>query len=252
MPDFRSFCQPTEVNPEAIRLNHDESHHLINVNRAKKGDPVIAFDGDGNEWECICIETSRNAAVLEVQTQRKISRPPFSITLAQALPKGKSMDVIIRKATEIGAAHIIPLQSERTQVHYKRERENTKNEKWQTAAIEAAKQCGNPFLPRIHPIQTVSELITKTDNNYDLKLIGSLYPEATSLKNILYQHQLDHQSSPKNVIWMIGPEGDFSPDEMQQALQANFKPITMGPLVLRSETAATYALSILSYELLNT
>jgi len=252
MPDFRSFCQPTELDPERIRLNKEESHHLISVNRARKGDPVIAFDGNGNEWECICIETGRNAAVLEVQTQRKTPRPPFSITLAQALPKGKSMDVIVRKATEIGTTHILPLQSERTQVHFKGDREEAKLEKWKTSAIEAAKQCGNPFLPQIHPIQLVSELMTKTDTSYDLKLIGSLYPEATTLKNILEQHRTEHQSSPKNVIWMIGPEGDFSPEEMQQALHAGFKPITMGPLVLRSETAATYALSILSYELLNT
>ncbi len=252
MPDFRSFCQPTEVNPEIIRLDHAESHHLISVNRAKKGDPVIAFDGNGNEWECICIEVNRNTAVLQVKAQREIPRLPFSITLAQALPKGKSMDIIIRKATEIGTAHILPLESERTQVHFKGEREEIKIEKWQTAAIEAAKQCGNPFLPQIHPIQTVSEFITKTDTSYDLKLIGSLYPEATSLKKILNHYRSTHQSFPENVIWMIGPEGDFSPDEMQQTLRADYKPITLGPLVLRSETAATYALSILSYELLNT
>ncbi len=252
MPDFRSFCQPTELEPERIRLNKDESHHLISVNRARKGDTIIAFDGNGNEWECICTEADRDAAVLEVQTHQKTSRAPFSITLAQALPKGKTMDVIIRKATEIGTTHILPLQSERTQVHFKGEREDAKLEKWKTSAIEAAKQCGNPFLPQIHPIQSVSELITKTDVSYDLKLIGSLYPEARSLKKVLDQHRSDHQSPPKNVIWMIGPEGDFSPEEMQQALHAGFKPITMGPLVLRSETAATYALSVLSYELLNT
>ncbi|MBL4574570.1 MAG: 16S rRNA (uracil(1498)-N(3))-methyltransferase, partial [Opitutaceae bacterium] len=243
--------QPEETNPEVIKLNKAESHHLISVNRAQKGDPVIAFNGSGIEWECLCQEAHRTTAILKVLAQRQIPRFPFSITLAQALPKGKAMDIIIRKATEIGAAHILPLQSDRTEVHLQKDRKSSKLEKWQTTAIEAAKQCGNPFLPEIHPIQSVSNLLISTGNAYDLKLIGSLYPEATSLKKILSQHQSSHQKSPANVIWMIGPEGDFSPDEMEQAIQAGFKPITMGPLVLRSETAATYALSILSYELLN-
>jgi 16S rRNA (uracil1498-N3)-methyltransferase len=250
MPDFRAFCTLTEREPAVIRLSGDESHHLVAVNRAKKGDTVVAFDGKGGEWICELSEESKNAAVLKVRFSQKIKPIPFEITLGQALPKGPSMDAIVRKATEIGTARIVPLESERTQVHLDDERQDKKIEKWQVAALEAAKQCGNAWLPEITPIQNATTFI-EGSKGYDLKLIASLQPGAKSLKSVLAGYKSATGKSPKKVLWLIGPEGDFTPAEMSASKSFGFEPITLGPLVLRCETAAVYALSVLSYELGN-
>jgi 16S rRNA (uracil1498-N3)-methyltransferase len=250
MPDFRAFCTPATAEPAELTLSADESHHLVAVNRARAGDTVVAFDGRGTEWICELAGDKKNAAVLKVRFRQKAKPLPYEITLGQALPKGASMDAIVRKATEIGAAHIAPLESERTQVHLEGERSDKKIEKWQTAALEAAKQCGNPFLPVIAPVQKAAAFM-ESARGYDLKLIASLQPGAKSLKAVLAAFTAAQGRPPKKVLWLVGPEGDFTPAELSQAMSSGFEPITLGPLVLRCETAATYALSVLSYELQN-
>src|SRR5476651_1105380 len=153
MPDFRAFATPAMTEPVEIPLSPDESHHLIAVNRARIGDTVVAFDGRGTEWICRLASDRKNAAILQVRFKQKIKPLPYEITLGQALPKGQFMDAIVRKATELGAARIAPLESERTQVKLGDERSDKKIEKWQTAALGAAKQCGNAFLPEVMPTQ---------------------------------------------------------------------------------------------------
>lgn len=250
MPDFRVFCAPPTTDPTQIALSPEESHHLIIVNRARVGAAVVAFNGRGTEWETQLSNERKNAAVLTVLSRRTVPPLPYAITLGQALPKGAAMDSIVRKSTEIGVARLVPLESERTQVHLAGDRSDRKAGKWHLAALEAAKQCGNPFVPEVLPPQDASAFMRHSDG-YDLKLIASLHPGATSLKPVLANFRQTHGSGPKNVVWLIGPEGDFSPTEIALALEMSFKPITLGPLVLRSETAAVYALSILSYELQN-
>jgi 16S rRNA (uracil1498-N3)-methyltransferase len=250
MSDFRAYCQPAEREPSEIRLSADESHHLVAVNRAQTGDTVVAFDGRGNEWICELLGDQKHAAVLKVRFRQKAKPLPYEITLGQALPKGPSMDAIVRKATEIGVTRIVPLESERTQVHLEGDRSDRKVDKWQTAALEAAKQCGNPFLPEIVPVQKAAAFM-ESARDYDLKLIASLQAGARSLKPVLASFRATQGRPPRTVLWLIGPEGDFTPAEMSLSRSAGFEPITLGPLVLRCETAATYALSVLSYELQN-
>ena len=250
MPDFRAFCSPATSEPTEIVLSADESHHLVVVNRARLSDTVVAFDGRGSEWICELAADRKNAAVLKVRFAQKAKRLPYEITLGQALPKGALMDAIVRKATEIGATRIVPLESERTQVHLDSDRSDRKIDKWQTAALEAAKQCGNPFLPEITPLQKAGAFMEQA-KGYDLKLIASLQPGAKSLKTVLSAFRTANNRAPAKVLRLIGPEGDFTPAEMSISRSAGFEPITLGPLVLRCETAATYALSVLSYELQN-
>ena len=248
MSDFRAFCQPATREPAEITLSPDESHHLVTVNRAHVGQTVVAFDGRGSEWIGTLARADKRAAVLKVRFLQKAKPLPHEITLGQALPKGQYMDSIVRKATELGAACIVPLESERTQVHLDGDRQDRKIEKWQTAALEAAKQCGNPWLPEIAPIQRAGAFI-ESARGYDLKLIASLHPGAKSLKQVLADFRAGQQRAPRKVLWLIGPEGDFTPAEMSASQSCGFEPITLGPLVLRCETAAVYALSVLSYEL---
>ena len=248
MPDFRAFCQPTDPTAREIRLGAEESHHLVVVNRCGRGDPVVAFDGHGHEWLCTCADPAKGGALLQVREFRQATPLPFAITLAQALPKGATMDEIVRQATEIGAARIVPLLSERTQVHLDGDRAGKKVEKWRTTAIEAAKQCGNPWVPEIAPIQKLTEFLAATGDG-ELKLIASLQPGAASLKTALAHFRTKHARAPRRVLWLIGPEGDLSPAELTAAIVAGFVPVTLGPLVLRCDTAALCALSVLSHEL---
>jgi 16S rRNA (uracil1498-N3)-methyltransferase len=250
MPDFRAFCTPPTAEPAELALTPEESHHLVAVNRARLGDTVVAFDGRGTEWICELLGDRKNAAVLKVRFRQKAKPLPFEITLGQALPKGPAMDAIVRKVTELGTAHLVPLESERTQVRLEGDRSDRKIEKWQTAALEAAKQCGNPFLPVIAPVQPAAAFM-ESARGYDLKLIASLQPGAKSLRGVLAAFQAAQGRPPRKVLWLVGPEGDFTPAELSQARTCGFEPITLGPLVLRCETAAIYALSVLSYELQN-
>lgn len=250
MADFRVFCQPDVLDPAEIRLNQQESHHLVQVCRARPGDTVVAFDGVGNEWVTQLTGGTKSESLLSVTQHLKQKPLPYSIALGQALPKGKTMDSIVRKATEIGARQIIPLESERTEVHIDGDREENKKEKWITSAIEAAKQCGNPFLPEVLPVQKAAAFI-ESAKGYDLKLIASLHPGAASLRNVLAEYRQEKGKPPSNVLWLIGPEGDFTPAEISLSQTHGFRPIGLGPLVLRCETAAVVALSILSYELQN-
>jgi 16S rRNA (uracil1498-N3)-methyltransferase len=249
MPDFRAFWVPASAEPAEIVLDPDESHHLVAVNRAQEGATVTVFDGRGAEWICDLREADRRRARLRVRFRQKAAPLPYSMTLGQALPKGDGMDAIVRKATELGAGRIVPLESERTQVHLAEDRSERKIEKWRTASIEAAKQSGNPWLPEIAPIQTAAAFM-ESARGYDLKLIASLRPGAQPLRAAL-SGMRGPSSAPRpiSVVWLIGPEGDFTPAEMSLAQSCGFVGITLGPLVLRCETAAVYAMSVLAYEL---
>ncbi len=248
MPDFRAYAPDVSAGAVEIRLSPEESHHLVAVNRCGRGDPVTAFDGHGREWLTECTDAHRSAAVLRVKETRPDATRAFSITLAQALPKGSTMDDIVRQATEVGAARIVPIISERTQVHLEGDRADKKVEKWRITSIEAAKQCGNPWLPEITPLQKFDAFIAAS-SGYDLRLIASLHAGTKTLKHALASFAQKQGHPPKNALWLVGPEGDFSPAEMSAALTTGFVPVTLGPLVLRSDTAALYALSILSNEL---
>lgn len=250
MGDFRVFCEPESLEPGEIRLNKPESHHLVQVCRARHGDTVVAFDGRGNEWVCALSEGSKSQCTLKVRSHLRQKPLPYRIALGQALPKGKSMEAIVRKATEIGVRQIIPLESERTEVHLGGDREENKREKWMTIAVEAAKQCGNPFLPEVLPVQRAATFI-ESAAGYDLKLIASLHPGARSLKHVLSDYRQEKGQPPSNVLWLVGPEGDFTAAEISLSQTHGFLPVSLGPLVLRCETAAIFALSILSYELQN-
>ncbi|MFL6543134.1 MAG: RsmE family RNA methyltransferase, partial [Chthoniobacterales bacterium] len=167
------------------------------------------------------------------------------ITLGQAIPKGKNMDLIVQKAVEIGAAEIVPIISDRTIVRLDGGETAQKQSKWQTIAIEAAKQCGQNWLPEVQPPRTLPQFFA-TKSRFDLQLIGSLQSDALHLKQIL----ADQPSRPASVLMLIGPEGDFTPAELNLARSHGSRPMTLGPIILRVETAAIYCLSVLSYELL--
>ena len=206
---------------------------------------MIVFDGRGHEWTCQIREANKRAAILEGKRFVRNDPLPYRIGLAQAIPKGKGLEGIIRKATEIGIQDVFPLSTERTEARIKSDREKAKSDKWQTAAIEGAKQSGNPFLPQIHPIASLEDFLKDEIEGYSLKLIASLQPNTLPFKDAIASSS---DSSMKSGIFLVGPEGDFSPSEYDRIADAAFQPITLGPYVLKCETAAVSALAILRHE----
>ena len=142
------------------------------------------------------------------------------IVLGQAIPKGKNMDLIVQKAVEIGAAEIAPIISDRTIVQLDSESASQKQTKWQQIAIEAAKQCGQNWLPHVHAPKKLVEFFSTSDQPFDLRLIGSLQPDAQQLKKILETYSSEHGDRPRSVLMLVGPEGDFTPAELALARQS--------------------------------
>ena len=267
-------------------LTGTEAHHARGVLRLQPGDRVVLFDGRGREATAEI--TALDSAAVQLHILQEAVTPPLQarITLAQAIPKGKNMDLIVQKSVEIGAAEIFPLVSARTVVHLDPESAAQKQARWQTVALEAAKQCGQNWLPHIHfprspddffrEIESVISPVgaeidmssanrndgtataqhrslrsSRTPLHFDLRLVGSLQPGARHLKNILADYAETYDGTrPATVLMLIGPEGDFTPAEIALARSHGCTPLTLGPIILRVETAAIYCLSILSYELL--
>ncbi len=246
MPDFRVFCPSPHPSQEFLELSASESHHLVTVNRARTGDPVVAFDGTGQEWRTELERADRRAARLKIVAPLPVRPLPCAITLAQAVPKGAVMDAIVRHATEIGVRRIVPLHTERTQVQWDEKRQGRKREKWETAALEAAKQCGNPWLPRIDEPMDFAAAVNDLVSTHDHSLVASLHPGAEDLFSTVSAWRTATPSAPRRVLWWVGPEGDFTPAEMANLTAAGAQPVSLGPLVLRCDTAATYALAVIS------
>ena len=174
--------------------------------------------------------------------------PSCAITLIQAIPKGKILESIIQKATELGVSRIIPLLSERVTTHLEGESVERKAERWRQTAIEAIKQCGQRWLPRVEAPVPLPSLLAHT-GKHDLALFGALQSGARHPREYFLRYESEHRRRPASVLAWIGPEGDFAPGEVEAIAKSGALPITLGPLILRSETAALYTLSIINYEL---
>jgi 16S rRNA (uracil1498-N3)-methyltransferase len=245
----RFYIAPENWHPDAPLLTGSEAHHCRNVLRLEPGDKVVLFDGRGHEVTAEI--TANDSAQIQLRKLHEARTPPLRcrITLGQAIPKGKNMDLIVQKAVEIGAAEIAPILSDRTIVRLDEESAASKQEKWQTVAIEAAKQCGQNWLPQVQTPQSLAQFFQE-HRRFDLQLIGSLQTDAVHLKKILAEYSAEHGDRAASVLMLVGPEGDFTPAELSLARSHGCRPITLGPIVLRVETASIYCLSVLSYELL--
>lgn len=243
----RFYLPPDECQSSALTLTGREAHHGLRVLRLRKGEPVVVLNGAGKVFNCEVSSLSRDTIGLIAKETKDAPAPPCEITLVQAIPKGKLFDSIIQKATELGVSRVIPLLSERVITQIDEDNSDSKTEHWRTVAIEAIKQCGSPWRPRIEPAVPPSELLARSEA-YDLVLIASLQSGSRHPRVWFDEFRQREQREPKSACVWVGPEGDFTEAEVAAVIAGGAAPITLGRLVLRCETAATYCLSVLNYE----
>lgn len=241
MARYRSFLfAEATIGEGFLVLDIRESHHLVRVFRARVGESVEVLDGCGKRYLGVLEIADAKGARIAVEEVTMTTRSGPEIVLLQSMPKGKTMDLILRMATEIGATVIQPVFTGQGDVQIKGERLLSKVDKWRVTMIEASKQCGLSHLPRLEmPINLKTWLDRSPAAVGSLRLVASLESGSQSLLDTL-SAAVDAQS----IVVAVGPEGDFTVDEYRALRACAFKPVRLGANVLRSETAAAYILSV--------
>lgn len=244
----RFFLPPASCRENVLRLDGREVHHALHVLRLRNGERVTVLDGAGTEFFCDVESVAKNLLTLAVKEKKFTPAPPCPLTLLVAIPKAKLIESIIQKAVELGAQRIVPLLTDRVVTQLDDDGAEAKREKWQQIAIEAIKQCGAPWLPKVEAPQTIAEFLAHKEK-IEFSIIGSLQTERRHPREWIADFQKRHGRLPSSAGAWIGPEGDFTLDELKTIEAAGAKPVTLGKLTLRVETAAIYCLSFLNYEL---
>jgi 16S rRNA (uracil1498-N3)-methyltransferase len=244
----RFYLPPGQCQETLLTLSEREAHHAIHVLRIRPRERVVVLNGAGDEF--LCEVQASDGRKVTLKTLEKNAAPPLpcQLTLLQAVTKGRTMEVIVQKATELGAHRIIPVLSERTVTRLDEETLAAKAQKWEATAIEAIKQCGSAWLPRVESPVTPQAFLARREP-FELTLLASLQSEARHPRQHFDSFLHQRQRLPKSVAVWIGPEGDYTPAEINAIGAAGALPMTLGQRVLRSETAAIYCLAVIHYEL---
>ncbi len=235
---INSLVAVGELEKDVIVLPSEESHHLARVLRVQPGQEITLFDGQGGVADATIDSVSKTAIEAHISKRWKVPPPAVQIDLIQAVPKPERWELVLQKAVELGASNIQPVLTQHTEF----KPNPKKQERWQKIVLNAAQQCEVRWLPKLQPLEKFADLLPAL-GSYDLVLVGSLYEGATPLREVPF-------IGKSKVALLIGPEGDFSKEEVEAAIQAGAIPVSFGDRILRTETAAIFGLSVLAYELL--
>jgi len=228
-----------------VRIEGETLHYLKSVLRIRPGREIGLFDGRGGEWRAVVEAYGPGEASLRILKKEDPVPSPGGITLAQSLPKTDKMDFIVRKATELGAARILPFLSSRSIPRPDAGKRENRLARWRRIAVEAARQCGRSVVPEVGEILSYEEMLGARGAE-DLGIVLWEEERERSLKTLLRGGQAEGRT---RFFVVVGPEGGFSADEIDRAAAAGFVPVTLGPNILRTETAPLAVLSILQYEM---
>lgn len=244
----RFHIPPDRWDPAALELRDDEARHCTQVLRRGAGDEVVAFNGQGGWARCRITARAKHRVELSCEAVGETPAPAVSITLLQAIPKAGNMEIIIEKAVELGVNSVFPVFTERTVVRLDASEAAKKREKWQRVSLEACKQCGQNWIPHVHLPQAF-EAAWRQLPPHDLRVIAAIQHDAKPLKQVLRAPAFNPQATASSALVAIGPEGDFTGAEYAFARAQGCQPVSLGPIVLRVETAALFCLSVLVHEL---
>ena len=226
-----------------MSLSEEESRHLRDVLRLRAGEEARVFDGGGREFSCVVVDAGgrKGAARLEVRGEVGPPRPesPLGLTLAVALLKGEKFDLVVQKATELGAARVVPVETKRADVRLRDERDARKRaERWKRLALEAAKQSGRARVPAV---EEPTPFNTFVENSTRARVLFAEGGGATldSLRAA--------DERPASVVALVGPEGGWEPEEVELARARGWQIVTLGGRTLRAETAAITVCALLQH-----
>lgn len=238
----RFYVPHLRVEQGTLKVKGEEVKHIRKVLRLKEGDGITVFDGLGKEFQGTIVEEGLSSVVIRIEniySSKKDS--PLEVTLAQSLLKGEKMDYLVQKATELGVKDILPFLSSRSVPLLEKTKRLDRHRRWERIAVEASKQCGRGVVPKIESPQDYSEMLRAAPSNA-LRLIF-WEKEGMKLKEIL-----EGLKEREKIFFVIGPEGGFSQEEIEEGKRTGFIPVTLGNRILRAETASLCILSILQYE----
>lgn len=240
----RFFAPPSAFDHKGVTLTGDEARHLREVLRLRAGDEVNVFNGVGNEFRCTVASFGRDLVQLEICAAIEPYKPesPLRLTLAVALLKGEKFDLVVQKATELGASAIVPVTTRLADIHLRDASEAEKRvTRWRRIALEASKQSGRTVVPEIAMPASFDSMIGSSADSLRL-MFSERYGENLS------EALLDKQT-PESVSVLVGSEGGWSDEEITTARDAGWRIITLGGRILRAETAAIAVCVLLQHSL---
>ena len=230
MRDFRLFSAHPLAVGDVLPLDEAAHRHVGKVLRLRVGAPLVLFNGDGFDYTAELVACDRRASQVRIVAREAVgNESPLNLTLFAALLKGEAMDRVVQKAVELGAKRIVPLRTARSEALPADERLSRKLAHWQGIVVASAMQCGRATLPQVDAVRDFADVLA----------------DAPGLRWIFSPHDAPAASgqAAEAVSVLIGPEGGFAPDEVAAAVNAGWLPQSLGPRVLRADTAATVALA---------
>lgn len=243
----RLFLEPEKILRDRAIIDGTNVRYLTNVLRSSMGDELTLLDGLGKGYKGKIVSIGRDKIDVQIAKAFEINtESPLDITIAQGIPKAEKMEIIIQKATELGVKKVVPLITQRAVV---RTKSPVRLERWSKIATSSAQQSGRSKIPLIESITGYKEFLSRELSVED--------PTHRGVKMIFYEGRvkkgikefLRELTAVKEITFLIGPEGGFTEEEVGLAIKKGFTPVGLGPRILRTETAAITALSILQYEL---
>ncbi|RYG74738.1 16S rRNA (uracil(1498)-N(3))-methyltransferase [Lentibacillus lipolyticus] len=242
----RYFVPPENWEDDQVHITGDDTHHISRVMRLKAGDEIICSHPEGQAAICTITRMDEGDVMVEIKEWLHTSNEsPVSVTVAQALAKGDKFELVLQKGTELGASAFIPLQAERSVVVWDEKKAKKKMARYSKILKEASEQSHRNKIPYLYSAMSISSLAEQSQG-FDRKLFA-YEEEAKTDAFQTYAQAVTRMKPGDSVLIVIGPEGGFSESEAALMKQEGFEPVRLGPRILRTETAAMYALASISY-----
>ncbi|MBS3679535.1 16S rRNA (uracil(1498)-N(3))-methyltransferase [Ornithinibacillus massiliensis] len=246
---MQRYFVPTENwRNDTVVIEGDDAHHMLRVMRMQVDDRIICNPPASKGAICKIVQMDTDSVTAKVvEWLDRDSELPVYVTIAQGLPKGDKMDLVLQKGTELGASAFIPFQADRSVVKWDAKKEEKKLTRYRKIIKEASEQSHRNHLPEIKPAMKLKQFIEES-NTYHVRLFA-YEEEAKTASFQSFASVVSKLNKGERVMICIGPEGGFSTDEVDTLKEHNFIPVRLGPRILRTETAALYALASISYHL---